>query len=214
MLNVSSGGGGSSSAWWCGLLRGETEAWRLILARVPLDSLSAASRVSKRMHAIAVSPELWYERCRACFDVFSLARSAYDWRFVFRQLLHVFVTWHSTVVVYGRATLFGADAPLTLQLATLHDAAWHTRMWLQAGRQYRVLMRRAAHGASLELHFLFRWPSAAHVARFCDSQLQLPPSAIVSPHDLRPTKVETDKLAVVDAAAAPPLARFRGVILS
>ncbi len=167
------------------------------------------------MHAIAVSPELWFERCRACFDVFSLARAAYDWRLVFRQLLHVFVTWHSTVVVYGRATLLSAaDAPLTLQLATLHDARWHTRIWLQAGRQYRVLMRRPVHGAALELHFVFRWPSAAHVARFCDSQLQLPPSAIVAPHDLRPTKVETDKLAVVDAAAAAPLVRYRGTILS
>jgi hypothetical protein len=183
------------------------------MSQLPLASLLAMSRVSKTMREIARSRECWYERCRACFGVISPARSAYDWRLVFQQLLHVFATFQHTVVVYGRATLFGARAPLTMQLSTLFDASFVLRMWRQAGRRFRVVMRHKSRGALVELHFVCVWPSAPLVARFCDAQL-LPPSSIISPHDLMPAKVETDKLGVVHAADAPLSTRFKSVFLS
>jgi hypothetical protein len=129
--------------------------------------------------------------------------------------MHVFLTWHHTVTVYGRSTLAAAgENSLALTLTTLHDAAFHTRMWKQPNsRQYRVMLRHKSFGANVEFHFTVRWPSARHAAKFC-SRNTVPPSAIVAPHDFVPNKVDTDALVVVDALDAPPGQQFCGRILS
>lgn len=227
-----------------GVLVDRSDAWCLVIARaLSTRELGTLALVSKSMNAIVNSREMvspftstrklaphflthsnrlfsiaqWFERCRACFDVFSPARSTYDWQMVFEQLMHVFLTWHHTVTIYGRSTLVAAgenSLALTLTARPKRSLAFITRMWKQPNtRQYRVMLRQASFGANVELHFTFRWPTAAFVAKFC-GRSNLPPSSIVAPHDFVPNEVDTDALVVVDATTAAPGQQYCGRILS